>query len=212
MRGARENKEILVVLDRLSRIAGSLLTPVPARKLDAGDFMKDSRLPKSIFIVLAAFAAIYFWSNYAQLPEVVASHFNSRGAVNGWQTKSVFFAFFVGAVALSSLVAFGIPRIISKMPVDLINLPYKEYWLAAERKVGALDFLDRSFAWFGCAVLLVVTTAVNYAIQRNLHREAQLDPSALVYVLGGFFIFTILWLIRMLTHFTTHPDSGLRGK
>ena len=58
----------------------------------------------------------------------------------------------------------------------------------------------------------MVTTAVNYAIERNLHPEAQLDPPALVYVLGGFFIFTILWSIHMLTHFTTHPDSGLRVK
>jgi hypothetical protein len=172
----------------------------------------DSRLPKMLFVLLAILAVIHFWSNYAPLPDVVASHFNGSGVANGWQSKSVFFAFFVGAIALASLVAFGIPGIISKMPVDLINLPYKEYWLAAERKAGTLDFLDRSFAWFGCAVLLVVTTAVNYAIERNLHPEAQLDPPVLVYVLGGFFIFTILWSIRMLTHFTTHPDSGLRGK
>jgi hypothetical protein len=172
----------------------------------------DSRLPKLLFALLAIFAAIYFSSYYPQLPDNVASHFNGRGIPNGWQSKSVFFTFFVGAVALASLVAFGIPSIISKMPVDLINLPYKEYWLAAERKAATLDFLDRSFAWFGCAVLFVVTAAVNYAIQRNLHPEAQLDPPAFVYVLGGFFIFTILWSIRMLTHFTTHPDSGLRDK
>lgn len=172
----------------------------------------DSRLPKMLFVLLAILAAIYFWSNYAQLPDVVASHFNTRGVANGWQSKSVFFAFFVGAIALASIVAFGIPRIISTMPVDLINLPNKGYWLAAERKAGTLDFLDRSFAWFGCALLVVVTTAVNYAISRNLHPEAQLDPPPLVYVLGGFLIFTILWSIRMLTRFTTHPNSGLRGK
>lgn len=146
----------------------------------------DSRLPKVLFVLLAIIATIYFWSNYTQLPDVVASHFNALGVANGWQTKSAFLAFFVGAIALASLVAFGVPGIVSKMPTDLINLPYKEYWLAAERKKETLAFLDRAFASFGCAVLLVVTTAVNYAIGRNLHPEAQLDPPALVYVLGGF--------------------------
>lgn len=172
----------------------------------------DSRLPKMLFVFITVVAAIYFWSNYAQLPDVVASHFNARGIANGWQSKSAFLAFFVGAVVLASLVAFGIPRIISKMPIDLINLPYREYWLSPERRADTLALLGSSFGWFGCAVLVVVATAVNYAIGRNLHPEAQLDPPALVYVLGGFFIFTIVWSINILTHFTTYPDSGLRGK
>ncbi len=189
-----------------------LLAPKTARKLVAEDPVQDSRLPKSIFVVLAILAAIYFWSNYAQLPDVVASHFNARGVANGWQTKSAFFAFFVGAVALASLVGFGIPSIISKMPMDLINLPHKEYWLAPERRTATLASLDSSFAWFGCAVLLVITTAVNYAIGRNLHPDAHLDPPVLVYVFGGFFVFTILWSIRLLTHFARIPRDSFAPK
>ena len=172
----------------------------------------DSRLPKMLFVFVAIVAAIYFWSNYTHLPDVVASHFNARGVANGWQSKSAFLIFFVGAVALASLVAFGIPRIIPKMPAGLINLPHKEYWLSAEHRAETLALLNTSFTWFGCALLLVVTTAVNYAIGRNIHPEAQPDPPALVYVLGGFFIFAIVWSIRLLAHFTTHPNSGLRGK
>jgi hypothetical protein len=174
--------------------------------------MKDSRLPKSSFAALAILAAIYFWSNYARLPDVVASHFNARGVPNGWQTKSMFFTFFLGAVGIAWLVGFGVPGLISKMPTALINLPHKEYWLAPERRAETLAFLNRSFAWFGCTVLLVVTTAVNYAIGRNLHPEAQLDPPVLVYVLGGFLVFTILWSIRLLTHFAHIPRDGFAPK
>jgi hypothetical protein len=63
-----------------------------------------------------------------------------------------------------------------------------------------------------CTVLLVVNSAVNYAIGRNLHPEAQLDPPVLVYVLGGFLVFTILWSIRLLTHFARIPHDGFAPK
>jgi uncharacterized membrane protein len=172
----------------------------------------DSRLPKLVFVAIAILAAIYFWSNYAQLPEVVASHFNARGVANGWQTKSTFLTFFAGAVALASFLAFGVPFLISKMPVELINLPHKEYWLAPARLDETMALLAGSFAWFSCGVLLVVTTAVNYAIGRNLHPEAQLDPPMLVYVLAGFVLFALIGSIRMLTHFARIPRDGLAPK
>ncbi|MHB8502534.1 MAG: DUF1648 domain-containing protein [Candidatus Acidiferrales bacterium] len=170
--------------------------------------MQNSRLPRTLFVVLAVLAAIYFWSNYAQLPNVVASHFNAHGIPNGWQSKSMFFAFFAGAVALASLLTFGVPGIISKMPMNLINLPHKEYWLAPERKSETLALLNNSFAWFGCAVLLVVTTAVNYAIGQNLHPQGPFGALALLCVLAGFLVFAILSSIRMLTHFARIPRDG----
>jgi uncharacterized membrane protein len=170
--------------------------------------MQDSRLPKTIFVVAAALAAIYFWSNYAQLPDVVASHFNARGVANGWQPKSVFFAFFAGAVGIGAFLTFGVPAIFSRMPIAMINLPNKEYWLAPERRAETQAFLYYYFAWFGCAVLLVVTTAVNYAIEQNLHPGEPLGTFLLLAVLAGFFVFAIASSIRMITRFSRTPPDG----
>jgi len=49
--------------------------------------MPDARLPKLVFAVLAVGAAIYFSTYYAQMPDVVASHFKGRGVPNGWQNQ-----------------------------------------------------------------------------------------------------------------------------
>lgn len=174
--------------------------------------MQNSRLPRSIFVVVAILAAIYFWSTYARLPDVVASHFNARGVANGWQPKSLFFEFFAGAVAIAGLLTFGIPAIFSKIPVSVINLPHKEYWLAPERKAESLALLNRSFAWFGCAVLLIVTTAVNYAIGQNLHPGGPLGALLLLGVLAGFLVFVISSSVRMLSHFSRPPRDSLIPK
>jgi uncharacterized membrane protein len=176
-----------------------------------GEMNVDSRLPKLVFVVIAIVATIYFLSNYAQLPEIVASHFNGRGVANGWQTKSSFLTAFAGVVAIAALLTFGVPFLVSKVPVQLINLPHKEYWLAPEHRAETMAILGGSFAWFGCAVLVVVTTAINYAVGRNLHPEAQMNPPALVYVLGGFVVFALVWSIRMLAYFSRVPPQDVRS-
>jgi uncharacterized membrane protein len=60
----------------------------------------DSRLPKFCFFLLVLSAAIHFSSYYSQLPDVVQSHFNREGIPNGWQSKPVFFSFFVSVTVL----------------------------------------------------------------------------------------------------------------
>src|SRR6266481_1810795 len=102
--------------------------------------MQDARLPKVVFAVLAVGAAIYFSTYYAQMPDVVASHFNGRLAA---------------VSVLIAIIGFGIPRIIASVPPQLINLPNKQYWLAPEHLAETMAFLNAYFAWFGCALFLI---------------------------------------------------------
>lgn len=161
----------------------------------------DSRLPKLLFVLLALYAAVHFSYHYPQLPEVVASHFNGRGATNGWQTKSAFFTVLVGVSVLAAVVGFGIPRIIGVMSAQLINLPNKKYWLAPEHLAETVEYLNTYFAWFGCAILGIIILTFDYAIQFNLHPENHPDPARMWYILAGFVAFVVVWSIRLLTKF-----------
>lgn len=167
----------------------------------------DSRLPKLLFVLLAVYAAVHFSSYYAQMPDVVASHFNGRGVPNGWQTKSAFFAVFAGVGILSAVVGFGIPRIIAMMPPALVNLPNKRYWLAPEHVLETMEFMKVYFAWFGCALFLVMIFTFDYAIQSNLHPDNRPDASRMWYVLAGFLVFVVAWSVRMFVRFAHVPQE-----
>ena len=167
----------------------------------------DSRLPKLLFVLLALYAAIHFSYYYPQLPAVVASHFTARGAANGWQTKSAFFVVLVAVSVLAAVVGFAIPRIITVLPVELINLPNKRYWLAPERRAETQEFFITYFAWFGCAVYLLLILTFDYAIQHNLHPENPPDPLRIWYILAGFMAFTVAWIARMIARFVRLPQD-----
>ena len=63
-----------------------------------------SRWPMSIFVLLVLYAPVHLSSVYAQLPGVVASHFNRRGTPNGWQTEQAFFGVFLAVSALAAAI------------------------------------------------------------------------------------------------------------
>lgn len=167
----------------------------------------DSRIPRLIFILLALYAAIHFSYYYPQLPGVVASHFNGRGVANGWQTKSAFFGVFVGVSVLAAVIGFGIPRIIGAVPPQLINLPNKRYWLAPEHLAETLEILNTYFAWFSCAIYLIMILTFDYAIQSNRHPDNRPDPSRMWYILAGFLAFTLVWIVRLLAKFLRTPEK-----
>jgi uncharacterized membrane protein len=171
--------------------------------------MQNPRLPKLLFVLLAAYAAVHFSAYYSQLPDVVASHFNGRGVPNGWQTKSAFFGVFAGVSVLAAVIGFGIPRIIAALPPQLINLPNKAYWLAPDHLAATMEFLKNFFAWFGCAIFVVIIVTFDYAIQSNLHPDNRPDISRMWYFLAGFLVFVVVSIARMFIRFGRPPQQNV---
>jgi len=172
----------------------------------------DSRLPKLIFVLLVLYAAIHFSYYYPQLPPVVASHFGAHGEANGWQPKAAFFQVFVAVSVLAAVIGFGVPRIISVIPAQLINLPNKRYWLAPEHLAETTESLKTYFAWFACAIYLIMILTFDYAVQSNLHPENPPSPARMWYALAGFLIFTTVWTISMLAKFLRLPSGSTQTK
>ena len=168
----------------------------------------DARFPKFLFVLLILCAAIHFSSYYPRLPDVVQSHFDGHGNPNGWQSKTVFFSFFIGITVLASLFSFGLPALLRSVPNQLLNVPNKEYWFSPERRAVSLDFISAWFAWHGCALFLLVSFVFEYAIQSNLPGGQVPNPMRLLYAVSAFLAFTLFWIIRIFLRFSRPPGLG----
>ena len=91
-----------------------------------------------------------------------------------------------------------------------IDQPSEQAILAgAGSPSGTQAFLNNYFAWFGCAVFLVIILTFDYAIQSNLRSENRPDISRMWYILAGFLAFVTIWIIRLLTRFLRTPQESL---
>jgi len=88
-------------------------------------------------IVGSIVLAVYYWP---LLPVKVAEHFDAGGNADRWTSKGVLVATHIG-LQLGTAAFFGlIAWSISFVPESMMNIPNKEYWLAAERKAETVEF------------------------------------------------------------------------
>jgi uncharacterized membrane protein len=165
--------------------------------------MQDTRLPRTIFAFLVVAGAAQVLVYYPQLPETIASHFAGNGHPNGWQSKLVFFLFFLFPAVMAAVVSFVVPRALCSLPANQLNLPNKDFWLAPENREATFWFMEMQLAWFGCALFAFLLFAFHIAIQANLSPGSSFDSRSFLFGLGAFFVFVIVWMIRFIGHFVS---------
>ena len=164
--------------------------------------MPNTRLPNSIFFLLIVLGAVQLFYYTPRLPEILASHFGRTGSVNAWQTKTVFFPMELGIMVLAIVVSFGIPRIIEAMPVSLINLPHKDFWLSSERRENTLAYMRVWTAWLGCALLAFLLFVMELVFRANLQTPPRLNMAAFVPALLALVAFDTVAILRLISHFS----------
>lgn len=165
--------------------------------------MPSLRIAQIAFAATAAVGAAQCALDYPQLPARMASHFGASGAANGWMTKQAFFGIYAAMIVVCALVGFLAPRKIEKSSPARINLPNKDHWLAPERREVTFAYFRASFAWYACALLVMLVLAMGMAIQANFSAPPRMESGSALTIVGAFVLFNLLWVISLFRRFST---------
>ncbi len=137
----------------------------------------------------------YLIGSYDSLPQHVASHFDFQGQPDGWMSRNDLVGFTVGLGIFMPAVLVGLMASAGRIPVHLVNLPNRDYWLAPERRKETSSVLLYYALWFASMNVLFVTGVHWLVVQANKAGGSQhLDETGIVIVLGGFLLGSGLWI------------------
>lgn len=159
------------------------------------------RLGKAALLLLLLALALFVWHTSAALPQVVASHFASSGAADGYMPRG-------GYVALMLALIVGVPLLVAFLPAAVagrdgrkLNIPQREYWLAPERRESTLGFIRLHGLWFAATLALFLSYVHSLVVEANERRPPALATSGLTAGLVAFFLILAAWLFVLFARF-----------
>lgn len=140
-------------------------------------------------------------------PDLVAIHFNAAGVPDGWASKWMNALFFSGLFLFLNLVYGGLPALIRKIPVSLINVPNREYWFAPERKESAFKIVALFLAELAVFTNLFLAGIQIILFYANKTGRAA-SPLAFYGLMGAMFVFIVFWIIHLIRAFRLPKAAG----
>lgn len=157
-------------------------------------------------ILMVAFGASLI-ASIPMLPNRVATHFDAAGVPNGWMSRTEHL------IAMTAL-GFGLPLFIVGMcwtarylPMSAINIPHRDYWLAADRREETVKYMFHQSIWLACletGFMMGLHWAVAFS---NLRQPVGLPVAWILSLTGAFLIGLIAWIVCLYRRFH-RPDTG----
>lgn len=135
--------------------------------------------------------AVWFW---IQSPDTVASHFDSSGQPDDWSSKAGTLGWLV-PIGVGIPVLFSIRWIWEKLPISLINIPFKDYWLERGERTYLFDCVMEFMRIIGGTTALLLTSALVMIMREG--RGATMPTGMTFLPTGVFLIITAAALINL---------------
>ncbi|HOJ73075.1 MAG TPA: DUF1648 domain-containing protein [Phycisphaerae bacterium] len=139
---------------------------------------------------------------YPRLPDRVVSHFGASGEPDGWQSKQAFTTFTIAfPIVLAALMigAQATMLYLGRIPISLVNLPNKKYWLAPERRAETLAWvvplMSNFMLWMGVGTTALMVIVMGMALRANLMPEPRLTYA--LPVVGVYMALVVAGTIRL---------------
>jgi uncharacterized membrane protein len=170
--------------------------------------MKSMAFP---LIALALAYLIFFGyvaTSYGELPQRIASHFDFNGHANGWMSRGACTGIMVATAIFVPGLIIGLMGAAGKIPVSFINLPHKDYWLAAERRDFALAVLLRFAIWFAAATVLFLAGVQWMVVRANHSPVTAMDMPVFAKIVTAYLVTTGLWTFLLVRRFLKMPQES----
>jgi uncharacterized membrane protein len=161
---------------------------------------------QAVFFILVLLALSQAAWQHSRLPARVAIHFNAAGRPDGWAPREVQTTLHVGTILFMAALIEGLALIQARLPAKLINLPHRDYWLAAERAEATRAWLVGSVLAIGCALLAFFIGLFHLLYLANLAPAPRLTPEVW-WLVGGLVGVVLASLGRLLARFGRRPAA-----
>ena len=153
------------------------------------------------FPALVACAGLFVWLSGLSMPLFVASHFGISGAADAFMPRVSYMRFMLGIVVLLPLALVYLPNLALRLPGARINLPHRDYWLAAERRAETIEYLQRHSVRFGCTLLAFLCYVHWLVVRANAATPPGLAAAWFVGGLVAFLAVMLVWTIALFMRF-----------
>lgn len=129
--------------------------------------MPSRRLALIVLLILSvAGVAQHAWY-WPRLPERVATHFGITGEADGWMNRTAAVGTLAGFQLVFPALLVLLGAVVWRLPNSVINMPYKEYWLAPERRAESLEWMGRMLAWVAVCTSLFTAAIAHLSFVAN---------------------------------------------
>jgi uncharacterized membrane protein len=158
------------------------------------------RIAWGTLLVIACAAVYFITESTAQLPGMVASHFDAGGFPTAFVPRTRYSHVLLTLGIGVPLVLVALLTAVYSRATDM-KLPNRDYWLAPERIGQTRDLLVAHGIWFGTLLISMTCFVHGLELIANRSMPAHL-PNNLVYAgLLIFFVIAVGWIAALLLAF-----------
>ena len=179
---------------------------VAAIRFQPAEYRGDMRWTRLLLLGLVFVSLVEAARQWSSAPSVVPSHFDAAGRPNAWTSRDGFFALQVGVTLGIGVLFIGMTRLLKSIPLSLINLPNKGYWLAPQRREETLDRLASYFDVFASATVLLLM--VVFELTSLASRGGGLATNLFLPALVSYLVFSAGWTVALIRTFASVTPEG----
>ena len=158
-----------------------------------------------LLLVTLLLAVVFVVATGGSLPPVVASHFIAGGVANGFMPRATYLRFMTALLVGLPLLIALLSSVMAILPINRINLPNREYWLAPERRRDTLAYLRKHGIHFGFILTLFLCFVHWLVVRANAFSPPRFPESLFFIGVAAFLLALAVWLGGFIAHFRLRP-------